>query len=349
MKTDSNFLKTAPGASRGAGIHVWRRCRAAVIRQERAQRYFRRGVAGIAFLAGVTLVFSAPLCSHAAGEQTFASPADAVAALTTAAANDDTNAFHKIFGPEGHQLVSPDAVQASEDFKLFVERLRTKTRMTTNSDSSITLDLGADAWPFPIPLVHDGGQWHFDTAAGRAEVLKRRIGMDELGAIAVCRGYVSAQREYASVDRLGDGVMAYARYLHSTPGTHDGLFWPAKTNDVLSPLGPLIASARVEGYHRAASMMNDERAPYHGYYFKILTGQGRHAPGGKYDYIINGRMIAGFAMVAWPAEWGNTGVMTFIVNQQGKVFQKNLGPDTANIAQAMRKYDPDETWEPVEK
>lgn len=297
--------------------------------------------------ACVAVLFFAPLCSQAAGEQSFVSPADAVSALTAAAANDDTNAFHAIFGPEGHQLVSPDAVQASEDFKRFVERLRTRTRMTTNSDSSITLDLGADAWPFPIPLVNEGGQWHFDTAAGRAEVLNRRIGMDELGAIDVCRGYVSAQREYASVDRLGDGVMAYAQYLHSTPGTHDGLFWPAKTNDVLSPLGPLIAAARVEGYHRAATMMNDERAPYHGYYFKILTRQGKHAPGGKYDYLVNGRMIGGFALVAWPAEWSNTGVMTFIVNQNGKVFQKNLGPETAAIAQSMTKYDPDETWTDV--
>lgn len=302
---------------------------------------------GRGLILAVALV-SLATTSRAADEQTFSSPADAVSALTAAAVNHDTNAMHAIFGPEGHQLVSPDVVQASEDYNMFVERLRFRTRMVTNADSSITLELGADGWPFPIPLVNQAGQWHFDTAAGRTEILNRRIGMDELGAIAVCRGYVSAQREYASVDRLGDGVMAYAEYLHSTPGTHDGLFWPAKTNDIVSPLGPLVAAARVEGYHRAATMMNEERAPYHGYYFKILTRQGKHAPGGKYNYIINGRMIAGFALVAWPAEWSNTGVMTFIVNQQGKVFQKNLGPDTAEIARAMTTYDPDDTWMAVQ-
>ena len=192
--------------------------------------------------------------------------------------------------------------------------------MSTNSDSNLTLEIGADGWPFPIPLVKQGGQWFFDTAAGREEILNRRIGMDELGAIAVCRAYVDAQREYAGQDRMGDGVLAYAQFLRSTPGTHDGLFWPAKPDEELSPLGPLVAAARVEGYHRTAKMLNDEQAPYHGYYFKILTRQGKHAPGGKYDYIINGRMIAGFALVAWPAEWGNTGVMTFIVNQQGKIL-----------------------------
>ena len=159
----------------------------------------------------------------------------------------------------------------------------------------------------------------------------------------------TAQREYASQDRLGDGVLAYAQFLRSTPGTHDGLFWPAKPGEELSPLGPLVAQARVEGYHRTAKMLNDEQAPYHGYYFKILTRQGKHAPGGKYDYIINGRMIAGFALVAWPAEWGNTGVMTFIVNQQGKVYQKNLGPKTAKIARAMTTYDPDDTWTPARR
>jgi hypothetical protein len=147
---------------------------------------------------------------------------------------------------------------------------------------------------------------------------------------------------------LGDGVLAYAQHLRSTPGTHDGLFWPATTNEALSPLGPLVAQARVEGYHHTATMLNDKLAPYHGYYFKILTRQGKHAPGGKYDYVINGRMLAGFALVAWPAEWGNTGLMTFIVNQQGKVFQKNLGPKTAKLAAALTTYDPDDTWTPAQ-
>ena len=280
-------------------------------------------------------------------EQTFASPNKAVKALVTAAKNNDTNAFHLIFGPAGHELISPDVVQATEEFKMFMQRLTEKTQLINNSDSNATLELGADGWPFPIPLVKQGAQWHFDTAAGRQEILARRIGSDEMGAINVCNAYLVAQREYASQDRMGDGVLAYAQFLRSTPGTHDGLFWPAKPGEELSPLGPLIAQARVEGYQRTAKMLNDEQAPYHGYYFKILTRQGKHALSGKYKYIINGRMIAGFALVAWPAEWGDTGVMTFIVNQTGIVSQKNLGSHTAKIARAMTVYDPDLTWTPA--
>ena len=294
---------------------------------------------GLVFLA-LTLPVRAP----PAEEQTFAAPQEAVNALVAAVTNHDTNALHSIFGPAGHDLISPDAVQAAEGFKLFVQHLTEKVQLVTNSDSNVTLEIGADGWPFPIPLVKQNGQWFFDTAAGKEEILARRIGMNETGAINVCNAYVEAQREYAGQDRLGDGVLAYAQFLRSTPGTHDGLFWPAKPDEELSPLGPLVAQARVEGYHRTAKMLNDEQAPYHGYYFKILTRQGKHAPGGKYNYVINSRMIAGFALVAWPAEWGNTGVMTFIVNQQGKVYQKNLGPQTAKIAKAMTTYDPDDTW-----
>jgi hypothetical protein len=289
-------------------------------------------------LPGITL---------AAGEQTFSSSDEAVVALVNAARNDDTNALHRLFGPEGQELMSADAVQADQAFKIFVQRLTEKTQPIYNSSSNITLELGADGWPFPIPLVEQDGQWFFDTGAGREEILNRRIGMDELGAIAVCEGYVNAQREYASQDRLGDGVLAYARYIWSTPGSHDGLYWPAEPGQELSPLGPLVAQAHADGYHHTAKMMNDQRAPYHGYFFKVLTRQGRHAPGGKYDYLINGRMLAGFALVAWPAKWGNTGVMTFIVNQQGKVYQKNLGPKTVMIADRMKSYDPDDSWAPA--
>jgi hypothetical protein len=309
-----------------------------------SQKIKMRGLLGTV-LAGSVLVLAGG--AFAADEQTFSSPDAAVSALTAAAAGHDTNAMHAIFGPAGHELVSPDVVQATEAFQRFVQRIQEKVQLVTNSDSSILLDLGADAWPFPIPLVNQGGQWFFDTEAGKDEILNRRIGQDELGAIDVCRTYVEAQREYASQDRMGDGVLAYAMFLHSTPGLHDGLFWPAKEGEPLSPLGPLIAAARVQGYHRAATMMNDEKAPYHGYYFKILTCQGRHAAGGKYDYVINGRMIAGFALVAWPAEWSNTGVMTFMVNQQGKVYQCNLGKKTVKIAADMTRFDPDDKWTPV--
>jgi hypothetical protein len=300
------------------------------------------------FAAGPSLVLLAltlPVSASAADEQTFTSSQEAVNALVKAATNHDTNVLHSIFGPAGHDLISPDVVQATEEYKLFVQHLTEKVQLITNSDSNVTLEVGTDGWPFPIPLVKQDGQWFFDTVAGRNEILARRIGRDEMGAINVCDAYVEAQREYAGQDRLGDGVLAYAQFLRSTPGTHDGLFWPTNQLDKeLSPLGPLVAQARVEGYHRTAKMLNDELAPYHGYYFKILTRQGKHAPGDKYNYIINGRMIAGFALVAWPAEWGNTGVMTFIVNQQGRVYQKNLGPKTAKIAKAITTYDPDDTW-----
>ena len=299
---------------------------------------------GAAF-AGLALTL--PLGAFGADEELFNSPDAAVSALTSAANGHDTNAMHAIFGPEGHELVSPDAVQASEAFQRFVQRLQEKVQLVTNADSSIHLEIGDDAWPFPIPLANHDGQWFFDTAAGKSEILNRRIGGDELGAIDVCRAYVEAQREYASQDRMGDGVLAYAKFIRSTPGTHDGLFWPAKSGEPLSPLGPFVAAAHVEGYHRTATMLNEEKAPYHGYYFKVLTSQGKHAPGGKYDYIINGWMIAGFALVAWPAEWANTGVMTFIVNQQGKVYQCDLGKNTAKIASGMTRFDPDEKWTPV--
>jgi hypothetical protein len=295
------------------------------------------------------LALALSVSALAEDEQTFASPQAAVNALVTAAKTNDTNTLHSIFGDTGHDLISPDVVQATEEYKLFVQHLTEKTELASNSDSNVTLEIGADGWPFPIPLVNQGGKWFFDTAAGAEEILNRRIGMDEIGAINVCNAYVDAQREYASQDRMGDGVLAYAQFLRSTPDTHDGLFWPTnQPGEELSPLGPLIAQARVDGYHRTAKMLNDEQAPYHGYYFKILTRQGKHAPGGKYDYIINGRMIAGFSLVAWPAEWGNTGVMTFIVNQQGKVYQKNLGSKTVKIANAMTIYDPNDAWTPAQ-
>jgi hypothetical protein len=301
-----------------------------------------------ALLAALGMGLALPVCAATGEEQTFNSPNEAVNALVTAAQNNDTNAIHLIFGPAGHELISPDVVQATDEFKMFKERLTQKTQLITNSDSNATLELGADSWPFPIPLVKQDAQWHFDSAAGKDEIFARRIGRDEMGAIDVCNAYVEAQREYASQDRMGDGVLAYAQFLRSASGTHDGLFWPTnQPGEELSPFGPLIAQARVEGYHRAAKMLNDEQAPYHGYYFKILTGQGKHAPGGKFRYIINGRMIAGFALVAWPAEWADTGVMTFVVNQQGKVYQKNLGSKTAKVAKGMTLYDPDETWTPA--
>ncbi len=301
------------------------------------------------FLPVITiLVFAFSQNLHAANQEYFSTLGEAVDALVTAAQNNDTNSMHAIFGPEGHQLVSPDAVQAATDYQMFVKRLGEKVVLTTNDDASISLQIGYDAWPFPIPLVKDAGHWYFDTYLGRQEILNRRIGMDELGAIDVCRTYVEAQREYASQDRMGDGVLAYAQSIHSSADKHDGLYWTAQPGEPLSPFGPFVANAREEGYRHTARMLNVQLAPYHGYYFKILTCQGKHAAGGKYNYIINNRMIAGFALVAWPAVWGNTGIMTFIVNQRGIIYQRNLGPKTAKLGSRMSAFDPDEKWTVVE-
>jgi hypothetical protein len=283
----------------------------------------------------------------AAGEARFSSPQAAVDALKAAVEASDTNALHAIFGPAGHALVSVDVVEAAEEHEFFMSRVKEKINLVAASDSKQELQLGADGWPFPIPLVKQDGKWRFDVETGREEILNRRVGANELGAIQVCQAYVQAQRDYASEDRNADEVLEYAQHLRSTPGAHDGLYWTTRTGDELSPLGPLVAQARGEGYRRKTKILTDEPSPYHGYFFKILTRQGKRAPGGKYNYIINGHMIAGCALVAWPAEWGNTGVMTFIVNQRGSVYQRNLGPKTASIAAAMTTYDPDPTWTPA--
>jgi hypothetical protein len=290
------------------------------------------------------VILTLPECLFAAGEQRFSSPDEAVNVLKAAIAAMDTNALHLIFGPTGHALVSADVVEAMAEREMFGQRLAEKIQLVPDSDSQQILKLGADTWPFPIPLVKEDGRWFFDTEAGKEEILNRRVGANELGAIHVCRAYVEAQREYATKDHTGDGVLEYAQHLRSTPVTHDGLYWSSSNGEELSPLGPLVAQARVEGYQHKTKILTEEQSPYHGYYFKILTKQGRHAPGARYNYIINGHMIGGFALVAWPAEWGNTGVMTFIINQQGKVFQKNLGPKSSTVAAALTTFEPDSTW-----
>ncbi len=298
-------------------------------------------------VALTTVILALPGRVLAADEERFNSPEDAVNALKAAVEAKDTNAMHAIFGPVAHELVSPDLVQKTEEYQAFAERLTNKVDLVHVSDSKVELQLGADGWPFAVPLIKEEGKWFFDTEAGKEEILNRRIGVNELGAIAVCHSYVHAQREYALKARNTEGVLEYAQHLRSTPNTHDGLYWHAQPGEPLSPFGPLISEAHAEGYKQTTKIMTDEQSPYHGYYFKILTQQGKHAPAGKYNYIINGHMLAGFALVAWPAKWDNSGVMTFIVSKQGKVFQKNLGPNTAKIAAAMTTYDPDSTWTPV--
>jgi hypothetical protein len=209
----------------------------------------------------------------------------------------------------------------------------------------VILELGYDLWPFPIPIVKKDGGWFFDTSVGKDELLNRRIGKNELATLPVMRAYVDAQREYASADRDDSEVLKYAQRLVSSPGKHDGLYWPPESDEDESPLGPLVAFAQVEGYSPEMREEDEvERGPYHGYYFKILTRQGKHAPGGKYNYVINGNMIGGFALVAWPAAYGDSGIMTFIVNQRGRVYQKDLGPRTSKIARKRSEYDPDPSW-----
>ena len=275
----------------------------------------------------------------------FASPEEAVAALSVATAAADTNALRTILGPAADELINPDRIQATDELKTFSSALAETNHLVHVSDTLVVLELGDDFWPFPVPIVKKDGGWFFDTDAGKDELLSRRIGRNELATVPVMRAYVQAQREYAGTDHDGDDVLEYAQRLVSSPGKHDGLYWPSDFDGEESPLGPLVAYAQVEGYSPELRAEDEaERGPYHGYYFKIITGQGKHAPGGKYNYVTNGNMIGGFALVAWPAEYGDSGIMTFIVNQQGRVYQKDLGAQTSRLAKRIKAYDPDSSW-----
>jgi len=284
-----------------------------------------------------------PLALSAADAgKAFATPETAVAALEAAASAQDTNALRVIFGPTAAEIQHPDRVQAANELKEFADLLNQRRQIVRQSDSRCVLEVGPNSWPFPVPIVKKDGQWFFDTEAGKEELLNRRIGRSELMTLQVVRGYVEAQRDYALKDRDGDQVLEYAQRISSSPGKTDGLFWPTELNGEISPLGPLVAEAQEAGYKSSKTATGPQ--PFHGYFFKMLTRQGKHAPGGKYDYVINGNMIGGFALVAWPAEYGESGVMTFIVNQQGRVLQKDLGANTDRIARKMSAYDPDPAW-----
>jgi hypothetical protein len=276
--------------------------------------------------------------------QVFATPEAAVAALAQATSTTKRTALAALFGSESQHLVNADEVQGTAELATFTAAFQASHRLVRESDSRMVLEVGTDRWPFPIPLVKLANGWQFDTAAGLEELLNRRIGRNELDALRVVRAYVQAQREYAGRDRDGDGVLEYAQRIRSSPGQMDGLYWPPEVGEGTSPLGPFVAFAQGEGYLRRNSSADLGPQPFHGYLFKILTRQGKHAPGGKYDYLINGNMIGGFALVAWPAEYGQSGVMTFIVNHQGQVYQRDLGTKTAKIAGKMSAYDPDRGW-----
>lgn len=274
-------------------------------------------------------------------------PEAAVTALTDACKARDKAALKKIFGDAVKELMSGDEVADKADLEDFARRLAVRSRLEKNDDGTMTLLVGVNDHPFAIPLAQKDGKWFFDTVAGKEEILNRRIGENELSTIAVCRAYVLAQREYAAADRDGDEVNEYAQRFGSTPGQRDGLYWEAKENEPLSPLGELAARAAAEGYGKKDDKDAGKPRPYHGYLFRILTAQGGKSPGGKFDYIINGNMVAGYALVAYPVDYGNSGIMTFIVNSNGTVLQKDLGEETAKLAGEMKSYDRDETWTPV--
>ena len=292
------------------------------------------------FFAAALLGLSAP----AFAQQQFGSPEAAAEALVAAVRSGDGDAILKVLGPDGNPIVSSgDPVADSNIRQDFVSAYDAKHAIEMEGDGTQTLILGSDDWPFPIPVVNKGGQWQFDTKAGLDEILRRRVGRNELAAIQVSLAYVQAQNEYASLDPAGLGRGVYAQRIVSRPGKKDGLYWPSAEGEESSPFGDLAAQAAAEGYKAGATPI-----PYHGYYYRILTRQGETAPGGAYDYVVKGKMIGGFALVAYTAEYGNSGIMTFMVNQDGTVFQKDFGANTAKLARKIDAFSPDSTWTKVD-
>lgn len=288
------------------------------------------------------VVLFAGMVMAANGARSFASPQAAVSALVAALRADDKPRLLAILGPDAEDIISSgDEAQDSAARAKFLAAYDAHSDIARRSASTAVLIVGNDEWPLPIPLVKRAGAWRFDSAAGKHEILARRIGNNELSAIQSCLAYVDAQREYASEDR-GDGVLDYAQRFMSTPGKHDGLYWETTGNQLQSPLGPAFAAGRAQGYFGGDATQGP--SPYHGYYYRILTAQGPDAKGGAYSYLAGGHMIGGFALVAYPANYGVSGITTFIVNQDGGVYQKDLGPDSADIASKMTEFDPGAGW-----
>jgi hypothetical protein len=280
------------------------------------------------------------------GPRVFASPKDARQALIAAVGAKDHKELRAIFGPAAADLEPGDPVEQATEFAHFARHIGEGVTLIMEGEGKAVLLIGAKKWPFPIPIVKKKEGWLFDTAAGRQEILTRRIGHNELLAINVCRTFVEAQREYYNLPEPdGVPIPKYAQRMISSPGKRDGLYWPTLSGEKESPLGPLVAEAKDEGYLQKRKEGEHGRRPFHGYYFRILKGQGPDAAGGKYHYVINGNMVAGFALVAYPARWGASGVMTFIVNQRGRVYQKDLGPQTDEIARNIQEYNPDLSWQ----
>jgi len=281
------------------------------------------------------------LTSASQAQQAYPTPEDAVAALSAAVKSGTKTSILKVLGNGAEDVVeSGDEVADAETRQRFLSAYDARHSIKTEGNKKAVLILGADDFPFPIPLVNSKSGWEFDTDQGRIEILYRRIGRNELDAIQTCLAFVDAENEYADKDR-GDGAGVYAQRIVSTPGKKDGLFWRDDRDP--SPLGELAAQASAEGYK-----VDGQGAPYHGYYFRILQGQGPDAPGGAFNYVVKGKMIGGFALIAYPAEYGNSGVMTFLVNHAGTVYQKDLGNRTEAIARRVTRFDPDQTWKKVD-
>jgi hypothetical protein len=307
-------------------------------------RYFTSIALAIAsnLLVGIPLV-GIPIDATTPEGRGFSSADAAAKALVTAAKSADVATLIAILGPAAKDiLTTSDPVGDRQIRRKFVARASAKMKLVADprDPNAKTLLVGKDEWPLPIPIVQVDGEWYFDVEQGKQEILTRRIGGNELDAIEVCRGYVEAQNDYAEKDRTGSGVLHYAQKIISSPGKHDGLYWSSSGPNDESPIGDMVARAFAEGYTKGD--------PYHGYYFKILTGQGTQASGGEMSYLHNGLMTKGFALIAWPSNYGSTGIMTFIVDKAGIVYQKDLGPKTPDIAAAYTAYAPDGTWTPVQ-
>ncbi|MDX2166585.1 MAG: DUF2950 domain-containing protein [Deltaproteobacteria bacterium] len=300
-------------------------------------------ISGLALGAVALLASSRP--AAATGKQaTFATPDEATQMLVTAIKAGDTKAMLSILGPEAKDLIdSGDPVADRTSWDKFAAAYDAAHALVANGDKQV-LEIGTDQWPFPIPLIQHDGRWHFDTPAGEQEIIDRRVGRNELSAMQVLLAIGDAEREYYVRNPQNAKLFQFAQKVHSAPGKRDGLYWVAKPGEPDSPLGPAVARARGEGYKQAGSGAG---APYHGYYYRILTAQGPDASGGAYDYVVRGAMIGGFALLAYPAEYDSSGVMTFMVNHEGVVYEKDLGPDTEKLARAMKLFNPDASWKVV--
>lgn len=287
-----------------------------------------------------------PSAARAAAQKSFATPEEAVKTLVDAVRAGNVAAMLEVIGPKSKSWIfTGDKVSDAAEWKSFLEIYDKKNELKKEGEAKAVLVIGDD-WPFPAPLVKKGDKWSFDAEAGREETINRRVGRNELDTIQTMLAIVDAQREYAAKDADGNGFADYAIRFRSSPGKKDGLYWPVKEGEPRSPLGPLAAQAVREGYGKVANTGKPE--PYNGYHYRMLTAQGKDAPGGAYDYLVKGKLFGGFAIVAWPASYGNSGVKTFIVNHDGVVHEKDLGPGTAEQAGKMKSYNPDKTWSKVQ-